>query len=146
MSFNVAIVIPPVPADDVQAWAELDHLINQQGPRPAVFDELHNRLTARYPCICSLPDDEVDDGVWSDGPLIGNFGHRAAVLGMVYSRAHEVFPFLIESSNALGLVVFDWTSQKIFRAESCTIAKAKTPTLSLSRFWTIIAKWRRPRR
>ena len=120
MSYNVAVVIPPVPPDDAAAWAAVDDLIEQEGPRPAVFQELHNRLTARYPCMCSVPDEEIDDTVWSDGPLINNFGHRAAVLGMSYSRVEEVLPFLVETANALGLVVFDWATETVHRAEPGT--------------------------
>jgi hypothetical protein len=116
MSYNVAIVISPVPTDDVEAWAAVDRLIRQQGPRPAVFQELHDQLTARYPCMCSVPDDQIDNTVWSDGPLINNFLHRAAVLGMSYSRDDEVLPFLIGTANALGLVVFDWATDRVYRA------------------------------
>ncbi len=115
MSYNVAIVVPPVPASDAEAWAVVGGLIEQQGPRPAVFQELHDRLTARYPCMCAVPEDEIDDNVWSDGPLINDFGHRAAVLGISYSRVDEVLPFLVETANALGLVVFDWATQTIHR-------------------------------
>src|SRR5262245_9391667 len=116
MSYNVAIVIPPVPADDAEAWTVLDRLIEQQGPGLAVFQELHDRLTARYPCLCEVPEDQIDDTVWSDGPLINDFLHRAAVLGMSYSRVEEVLPFLIEPANALGLVVFDWATERVYRA------------------------------
>lgn len=116
MSYNIAVVIPPVPADDTAAWSAVDGLIEQEGPCPAVFQELHDRLTARYPCMCSVPDDEIDDTVWSDGPLINNFGYRAAVLGMSYSRVEEVLPFLVETANALGLVVFDWATATVHRA------------------------------
>jgi hypothetical protein len=70
MSYNVAICIPPVPTDDHAAWEVLDSLISTQDTPPPIFRELHDMLTARYPCICNLPDDSVDDdGVWSDGPL-----------------------------------------------------------------------------
>ena len=116
MSFNVAIVIPPIPAGDAEAWAALDGLIKQQGPRPAVFQKLHDRLTARYPCMCSVPDDQIDDTVWSDGPLINNFLHRAAILGMSYSRVEEVLPFLIKTANDLGLAVFDWATGIVYRS------------------------------
>jgi hypothetical protein len=117
MSYNVAIVIPPVPADDREAWKILDSLIEEQGPTPPVFQQLHDRLTARYPCMCSVPEDQVDDTVWSDGPLINDFLHRAAVLGISYSRVDEVLPFLIETANDLRLVVFDWATASIYRAE-----------------------------
>jgi len=56
MSYNVAICTPPVPAEDDTAWDGLDNLINEQGAPPPVFRELHDALTARYPCICTLPD------------------------------------------------------------------------------------------
>jgi hypothetical protein len=115
MSYNVAICTPPVAADDQAAWESVDTLIGATGAVPPVFRELHDRLIARYPCICTLPDDEVDDGVWSDGPLWNNFGHRAAVLGMSYSRVETALPFLVETANALGLVVFDWGGPSIYR-------------------------------
>jgi hypothetical protein len=115
MSYTVAVVIPPVPSDDAAAWAVLDGLIGQQGARPAVFQELHDRLTARYPCLCAVPEEEVDDAVWSDGPLLNNFLHRAAVLGVSYPRVDEVLPFLVQTANALGLIVFDWATGAIHR-------------------------------
>jgi hypothetical protein len=62
-----------------------------------------------------VSDERVDDdGVWSDGPLWNDFGHRAAVLGMVYSRVKGVLPFLLETANDLGLVVFDWAGPSIY--------------------------------
>jgi len=115
MSYNVAIVVPPMPFDDLAAWESVDGVIEQEGPRPAVFQELHDRLTARYPCMCSVPEDQIDDTVWSDGPLLNNFGHRAAVLGISYSRVEEVLPFLVETANVLGLVVFDWATESVYR-------------------------------
>jgi hypothetical protein len=118
MSYNVAICAPPVPAEDAAAWFELDGLIDAQGSVPQVFRELHDQLTARYPCICTLPDDRVDeDGVWSDGPLFNNFGHRVGVLGITYSRVEEVLPFLVRTANTLGLTVFDWGGPSIFRPQ-----------------------------
>ena len=68
MSSTFAICTPPVPADDDAAWAVVDSLIHAKGSVPPMFRKLHNQLTARYACICTLPDDEDDDGVWSDRP------------------------------------------------------------------------------
>lgn len=115
MSYNVAICTSPVPQNDKAAWAALDAFIDEKGPAPQVFKALHDRLTVRYPCICSLREDDVDNGVWSDGPLWNNFGQRAAVLGMVFSRVEEVVPFLVETANELGLIVFDWAGPSIYR-------------------------------
>jgi hypothetical protein len=81
MSYNVAIALADVPSSDASAWAVLDDAIDAKGPVAPVFDELLANLTKRYPCICDLPDEQVDDGVWSDGPLRNNLGHRASVLG-----------------------------------------------------------------
>ncbi len=66
--------------------------------------------------MVAVPEDQIDDTVWSDGPLLNNFGHRAAILGVSYPRTDEVLPFLVETANALGLVVFDWATQRIYRA------------------------------
>jgi hypothetical protein len=115
MSYNVAICTQPIPVSDQEAWQAVDALIDAKGEPPEVFRELHDRLTTKYPCICTLSDDEVDNGVWSDGPLWNDFGHRAAVLGMVYSRVEEVLPFLVNAANDLGLVVFDWGGPSIYR-------------------------------
>lgn len=71
-----------------------------------MFRKLYDRLTMKYPRICTLSDDL--DGVWSDGPLWNDLGDRAAVLGVVYSRVEEVLPFLLKTANDLGLVVFEW--------------------------------------
>lgn len=83
------------------------------------FASYHDTLTAKYLCICTLPDDKVDEeGVWSDGPLLNDLGHRAAVLGMIWSRVEEVLPFLLGTANSLGLTVFDWGGPTIYRPES----------------------------
>jgi len=37
MSYNVAICIPPILAEEAAAWEELDILIQAQGEPPAVF-------------------------------------------------------------------------------------------------------------
>jgi hypothetical protein len=115
MSYNVAICTQPIPVSDQEAWQAVDALIDAKGEPPEVFRELRDRLTTKYPCICTLSDDKVDNGVWSDGPLWNDFGHRAAVLGMVYSRVDEVLPFLVKAANDLGLVVFDWGGPSIYR-------------------------------
>ena len=128
MSYNVAICLAPVPADDRTAWQQLELWIDEEGSIPDQFQELLARLTARYPCICDLPDEAVDDGVWSDGPLRNNLGHRVTVLGLVPSRAIEVMPFLVLTANALGMSVFDWQSKDIYRPEP---AASPSPT----RWW-----------
>jgi hypothetical protein len=131
MSYVITIVAPRIAEDDATAWQELDALLEtDDAPAAAVFRVLHDQLTARYPCLCSLSDDEIDDGVWSDGPLINNFGCQVANLGISYSRVDEVLPFLIETANALDLAVLDAQSGYIHRAEgfrSCRLTLQDQP-------------------
>lgn len=115
MSYNFAICLPPVASTDQAAWQELDPILDEEGPASPQFVELHARLTKRFPCICDLTEELVDDGVWSDGPLIDNFGPRGAVLGVSYSRVEDVLPFVITTANQMGMAVFDWGTEKIHR-------------------------------
>lgn len=117
MSYAFAIVLPPISETDSDAWKELDDLIAESGSPPEAFRVLHDKLVAVHPCICSLPDEEVDDGVWSDGPIWNNFAKRAAVLGLVFSRVDEVLPFVVETATALGMSVFDWQTAHIHRPD-----------------------------
>jgi hypothetical protein len=114
MSFTVSIVVPPVPASGKAAWAALEGILERrdQGPRSPEFQGLHDQLVARYPCICSLAD---DSGVWSDGPLINNFEHGVAVIGIRYDQVEKVLPFLVRTATDLGFVVFDDQNGKIHR-------------------------------
>jgi len=54
MSYNVAVSTSPVPAEDDTASDGLDSLIDEQVAPPPFFRELHDALTARDPCICTL--------------------------------------------------------------------------------------------
>jgi hypothetical protein len=45
MRYNVAIVVPPIPSNDKQAWQEIDALIDAEAELPEVFRELRDRLT-----------------------------------------------------------------------------------------------------
>jgi hypothetical protein len=120
MSYTLVIVPAPVPKDDAAAWQVMSDLAERptDGEVPAVFQALIDRLTARYPCICDLPDDQVDDGVWSDGPLRNNAGPAVTVLGLASTRVMEVRPFVIDTASRLGLIVFDEQEGRIYRPGS----------------------------
>src|SRR5262245_55787430 len=109
MSYDLSILRAPVPDDDAAAWKLMYEIAEAQpeGEVPQVFHQLIDRLTKRYPCICDLPDDEVDNGVWSDGPLRNNATHAITELGIGFSRVEEAQPFVVQTANDLGLVVFD---------------------------------------
>jgi hypothetical protein len=134
MSYNVAICIPPVSTDERTAWEALDGLINAQGPRPQVFRELHDLLTAKYPCNCTLPEDRLEEeGVWSDGLLWNDFGHCAAVLGMTWSRVQEVLPFLVRTANSLWPNCFRLGRPDYLSARADAALNLTVGCLSLSR-------------
>jgi hypothetical protein len=37
MSYDIAVVTPPIPDDDAEAWKVLDSLVAQQGAAPPVL-------------------------------------------------------------------------------------------------------------
>jgi hypothetical protein len=87
MSYTVSITRNNVPAQNRQAWQYLDGLFEKEsGPAASDYILLIDQLREKYPCICDLPDDLVDEGVWSDGPLVNNAGKDITTLGVVYSK------------------------------------------------------------
>lgn len=118
MSYNVSITRNDIPGDDKQAWKFIEELYNNDNGQPSRdFVDLIRKLTEKYPCISDLPDDKVDDGVWSDGPLVNNAGDKITTIGVVYSQVENVIPFVIEVSNNLGFVVFDDQTGLIWRPD-----------------------------
>ena len=117
MSYDVVIAALAISEIDAAAWSALDALIEQQGDAPPQFRRLHDQIVARYPCLSTLSDEAADDGVWSSGPLWGEFGPAAAHLAIRHSRADEVVPFVVEVARSLGLSDFDWTTRHIHRPE-----------------------------
>lgn len=113
MSYTFAICTKRLPSDPAAAMREFETLVDQPEPNSAVFEELIDRLTARYPCICDLSDDEVDNGVWCSGPLRQGQYTVATVFGLVFSRVEEVMPFVIETATGLGFTVLDWQTGKV---------------------------------
>jgi hypothetical protein len=118
MSYTVGLLVEPASPDNAVAFEQFKALVSARAtherPHPT-FVAVHRELTARFPCLCDLPDDLVDDGVWSDGPLINNFGERQAVIGFVYSAVETVLPFVIQVANNHGITVFDWQTGVVHR-------------------------------
>lgn len=102
-------------------------------PPSAQMSELHRRLTSRYPCICDDPD-----GPWSDGPLINNFGHDYATVGIRYSRVEEVLPFLIHTAQQMGFWVLDAQNEALhLPTGSIRRALSLEPASPEKRWWQI---------
>jgi len=120
MSYNIGILEIPLPEDFEEACAIFDGIankeeeVNEVHPKyQAFFDE----IVKIYPCICDLPEDLEDDGVWCDGPLINNFKTNAPVIGFVYSKVEEALPIVVEKATKMGLSVLDWQAGAVYQAK-----------------------------
>ena len=121
MSYSVGLQLGSIPSDSTIAFQQFgtlaDVLAIEERANPT-FVTIHDELTARFPCLCNMPDDDIDDRVWSDGPLINNFGEQVAVIGFSYSTVETVLPFVIEVAHKYGATVFDGQTSTIFRPDS----------------------------
>jgi hypothetical protein len=75
-------------------------------------------VTAKYPDIpdvADLSDDEIDDGVWSDGPLINNASGPLFYFGLAGTRFDEAAPFVVDVAREHGLVCFDPQDSSVVR-------------------------------
>jgi len=114
MTYTVAICNASLPKDFGEADDLFSLLVDEPEPHPEIFHTLIDRLTARYPCICDIPDDD-ESSPWSDGPLRQESYTRATVLGMVFPKVDETMPFVIETATGLGLTILDWQTGLIHR-------------------------------
>jgi hypothetical protein len=105
LSYVVHVWETPLPASVAQA-SELCARLQREAtaPNPKYLD-LASRLTARFPDIDSL--DEDDPGVWTDGPLARNASAAVFAIGVQVHALGEVMPVLFEAAKALGLLVYD---------------------------------------
>ncbi|MGE8224353.1 MAG: hypothetical protein ACN6RK_01085 [Stenotrophomonas sp.] len=139
MSYTLDLIVGPLPQDDKQAWQHIETLresyYDDSREKAPALVELHAVLTARYPCLCSYPDDdpEMDNSPWADGPMIGNFAHEMGMLAISFSRVDEVAPFIIAEANALGISVADGQSAEIHRPGGG--AQKQAEKRSWWRFW-----------
>ena len=101
------------PCEWINSEVELAHS-EDQNPHDE-FLRLHNTLTDKYPCMCDMDEDDIDECVWSDGPLINNFSKDIAVLGMTNSAASEfggdIYDMILEN----GFWIFDYQSSSIYQ-------------------------------
>ncbi len=121
MAYMIGFQIPPAPTDNQQAFEQFDTLAEsvtiEEEPHP-IFIKVHSELTNKYPCLCDLPEDRIDDGIWSDGPLIDNFGQQAAVLGIMFSKVEASVPYVFDVGLKHGVTMFDWQTGIVHRPNS----------------------------
>lgn len=119
MSYIILITRKDIPKIDKLAWVLLDKLVLREKKKKPNQDfiTLIEKLTSKYQCISKLSDDDLDNGVWSDGPLINNAGHDITTLSLVNNKVDEVLPFIISMANKNGFVVFDKQTSIIHRVD-----------------------------
>ena len=119
MSYTVDLIIGNLPQRDIDAWKAIEILreryYGDKAGKAPVLIELHQKLTERYPCLCSYTENDprMEECPWADGPMIGNFASEMGMLAIIFSRVDEVIPFIIQSANDLGITVADGQSLKI---------------------------------
>lgn len=119
MSYNIGICEFPIPNNFHKACAVFSSFAHDESneihPKYQAFYEAISKI---YPCICDLPEDKEDDGVWCDAPLINNFKTKAPIIGFVYSQAEAALPTVIELATKMGLSVLDWQTETIYLAKN----------------------------
>jgi hypothetical protein len=121
MSFTIDLIVTDVPKENGAAWKYIEALRDEyyedKSGTHEVLIELHKELIQKYPCLSSFADDdpEADESPWADAPIMENFASKMGMLAIFYSRADEVFPFVLEKALALGIIVADGQSEKIYR-------------------------------
>ena len=131
MSFTLDLILEDVPKDNESAWKYIEDLREEyyedkSGAHEKLI-ELHKILTDKYPCLCSYEDDdpEMENSPWADGPMIKNFASKMGMLAILYSRADELFPFILENALLLNITVADGQSEKIYRPGEPTASKVR---------------------
>lgn len=119
MSYNIAVANFILPNDFDEACEIVNPLTDEDvdiGKINEVYLNFYNQLIKPYPCLCSVADEEVDNSIWSDGPLINNFTVKTPVIGFVYSRVDEALPIVIDLAHEHGLSILDWQTEKVYNS------------------------------
>jgi len=117
MSYTLHIWDEPIPATLEEA-DRIASKLRKEPPSGGInqkYAEAAIRLTERYP-FYDDPDvapDEMGE-VWSGGPLTPRNGERLWGVGILSQYANEVQPFVVATSNTLGLVVYDFQLGKAY--------------------------------
>lgn len=120
MSYIIHIWEIPVPSTVDEAEALHQQLASQKGPQNPKFITLANKLTACFPCVTAMDDDE-DDAVWTDGALDGLTDQPVYGIGVRTDALERVLPVLIRQARELQLVVYDMQAARLYRPDGQVI-------------------------
>ncbi|MBR7780483.1 hypothetical protein, partial [Undibacterium rugosum] len=71
----------------------------------------------QYPCLSTYKEDGIDECVWGDGPLIGNFGQKIAVLDIAQNE-EQVLAVILKLAGELNLKVVDVQEELVYYPKS----------------------------
>lgn len=117
MSYTIALFEQNIPENFQEAleFFEKSDKSQQEVVSP-IFQEFYDEIAVIFPCICTIDDDDGEEGVWCDGPLINNFKCKVPVIGFTFSKVAEALPVVIETANDMGISVLDWQSGMVFNS------------------------------
>jgi hypothetical protein len=122
VSYDIAVWEGDRPANDAAAletynelWARYEDTDEPASDRILSYIE---ELTAKYPDLDDLPDDDVDDSPWADSPLQRNVMGPFFYFALVPSKAGETVPFIVETARRHELVCFDPQQVKLLSPEA----------------------------
>lgn len=126
MSFIIQIIDAALPSDAQQRNNLIDQLVENEahhrvGPGEAL-GTLYQQLVQKYPCISTFDDDELDECVWGDGPLIHNFGQKIAALN-INRNEEKVMADILRFAGLLNLKVVDPQSDVVYFPNSVEAAE-----------------------
>ena len=109
----------PAPASVEAADQLLSLLHDTSSSQNPKFVQLAQRLTARFPCICSPEAEKLPESkwAWSDGPLDGEAESAVFGLGLNSDMLDKVRPFVVQQAKSLGLNVMDEQAGEVFLAD-----------------------------
>lgn len=116
MSYIIHIWEIPVPSTVEEAEALHQQLASQKGPQNPKFITLARKLTACFPGVTAMDDDD-DDAVWTDGALDGLTDHPVYGIGIRTDTLERVLPVLIRMARELRLVVYDMQAARLYRPD-----------------------------
>ncbi|GAA5172949.1 hypothetical protein [Viridibacterium curvum] len=140
MSYTIDLIVSDLPSSNDEVWKAIEALravyYEDKREKSPKLLQLHEVLTEKYPCLSSYEDDEDDDECpWADGPMLNNFAHEMGMLAISFSRADEVVPYVVQKANALGIVVADGQSGKVYRPQQAASVQATPQPTSTKAWW-----------
>lgn len=120
MSYIIHVWDTPVPSTVAEAEALHQQLARQKVPQNPKFITLASKLTACFPGVTVMDDDE-DDAVWTDGPLDGLTDEPVYGIGVRTDALERVLPVLIRLARELQLVVYDMQAARLYRPDGQVI-------------------------